>query len=90
VTCFVLTVVFDMVVAVMGGVVFAALLFMRRMAELTQVRLVTGAGSALPEGGLPRHVALYEMRGRCSSVPLRAACRSSRRWATTCGSSCST
>ena len=38
VTCFVLTVVFDMVVAVSVGVVLAALLFMRRMAEITNAR----------------------------------------------------
>lgn len=39
-TCFVLTVVFDMVVSVSVGVVLAALLFMRRMAEVSDVRLV--------------------------------------------------
>ena len=39
-TCFVLTVVFDMVIAVSVGVVLAALLFMRRMAEVSSVRLV--------------------------------------------------
>ena len=44
-TCFVLTVVFDMVVAVSVGVVLAALLFMRRMAEITHARL-TGDGDA--------------------------------------------
>src|SRR5207253_3866829 len=41
-TCFGLTVFFDMVVAVSIGVVLAALLFMRRMAELTQAKLMTG------------------------------------------------
>ena len=35
-TCFGLTVVFDMVIAVTVGVVLAALLFMRRMAEITE------------------------------------------------------
>ena len=39
-TCFFLTVLFDMVVAVSVGVVMAALLFMRRMAEVSEVRLV--------------------------------------------------
>ena len=39
-TCFGLTVVFDMVVAVGVGVVLAALLFMRRMASLTKTRLI--------------------------------------------------
>jgi sulfate permease, SulP family len=54
VTCFALTVVFDMVVAVGVGVVLAALLFMRRMAELTQVNLdpdpVERLGIELPAG----------------------------------------
>src|SRR5262249_16766561 len=40
-TCFGLTVVFDMVISVTVGVVLAALLFMRRMAELTELRLDT-------------------------------------------------
>lgn len=38
-TCFTLTVAFDMVVAVGVGIVMAALLFMRRMAEISSVRL---------------------------------------------------
>ena len=37
-TCFGLTVVFDMVVAVTVGVVLSALLFMRRMAEVSGAR----------------------------------------------------
>ena len=40
VVCFGLTVVFDMVVAVSVGVGLAALLFMRRMAEITRSRLI--------------------------------------------------
>ncbi|HKY41182.1 MAG TPA: C4-dicarboxylic acid transporter DauA [Polyangiaceae bacterium] len=40
VLCFLLTVFFDMVVAVSVGVVLAALLFMRRTAELTQARIL--------------------------------------------------
>ena len=39
-TCFGLTVVFDMVIAVSVGVVLASLLFMRRMAEVAHVRLI--------------------------------------------------
>jgi hypothetical protein len=38
-TCFVLTVVFDMVIAIGVGVVLAALLFMKRMSELTSSRV---------------------------------------------------
>ncbi len=62
-SCFTLTVVFDMVVAVMAGVVFAALLFMRRMAELTQARVLTSSASSTRERTLPPHVALYEIAG---------------------------
>ena len=43
-TCYGLTVVFDMVVAVSVGVVLAALLFMRRMATLTRTRLSVHQG----------------------------------------------
>lgn len=60
VTCFMLTVMFDMVIAVSVGVVMAALLFMRRMAELTESKLDTGTMTkhALPEG-----VRLYQIAG---------------------------
>jgi SulP family sulfate permease len=68
-TCFVLTVVFDMVVAVSVGVVLAALLFMRRMAEITHARL-TGEGGEGDGGGavavppeLQNQVAVYEIAG---------------------------
>ncbi|HEY2731119.1 MAG TPA: C4-dicarboxylic acid transporter DauA [Polyangia bacterium] len=68
VTCFGLTVFFDMVVAVSVGVVLAALLFMRRMAELTEVKLTASETSAdEAPTDLPRHlagkVALYEIAG---------------------------
>ena len=60
--CFLLTVLFDMVVAVSVGVVMAALLFMRRMAEVSEVRLVDahpmGIGRPLPKG-----VVAYEIAG---------------------------
>jgi SulP family sulfate permease len=66
VTCFGLTVLFDMVVAVSVGVVLAALLFMRRMAELTEVKL-SGHEPAEQPAGLPPtlagRVALYEIAG---------------------------
>src|SRR5450432_3421572 len=68
VTCFALTVVFDMVVAVSVGVVLAALMFMRRMAEITQARLTGGgeddraAGNEIPEG-LEKKVAIYDIAG---------------------------
>ncbi len=65
--CFLLTVVFDMVMAVTVGFVLAALLFMRRMADITEGKLhleldphddEDADGPALPEG-----VALYRVDG---------------------------
>jgi SulP family sulfate permease len=60
VTCFGLTVIFDMVIAVTVGVVLAALLFMRRMAQLTQISLDTDLHEkyAMPPG-----VKRYEIAG---------------------------
>jgi sulfate permease, SulP family len=60
--CFFLTVVFDMVIAVSVGVVLAALLFMRRTAELTQSRILQGT-RAEAEYELVPGVALYEIAG---------------------------
>ena len=61
-TCFLLTVLFDMVIAVSVGVVFASLLFMRRMAHTTQGDLSLGDRGALP-GTLPPGVAIYDISG---------------------------
>ncbi len=62
VVCFTLTVVFDMVIGVAVGIVFAALVFMRRMAEVTQTQLV--AGSDDPTfGTMPRGVLAYRIAG---------------------------
>jgi SulP family sulfate permease len=69
VTCFGLTVVFDMVIAVAVGVVLAALLFMRRMAEITHTRLTSelaggdGGGAAGLPKELAKDVAIYEIAG---------------------------
>ncbi|TMA64764.1 MAG: STAS domain-containing protein, partial [Deltaproteobacteria bacterium] len=63
VTCYVLTVAFDMVIAVSVGIVLAALLFMGRMAELTQARLLQQADDEEARRLLPRGVAFYEIRG---------------------------
>lgn len=59
-TCFGLTVVFDMVLAVSVGVMLAALLFMRRMAIITKVTL---ASDRPHEIGMPPGVRLYEING---------------------------
>ncbi len=62
VTCYLLTVFFDMIVAVSVGVVLAALLFMRRTAELTSSRIWDGTG---PESDydLPPGVVVFEIAG---------------------------
>ena len=60
--CLLLTVVFDMVIAVSVGIVLAALLFMRRMAEVSEVRLV-GEAHPHPSGPLPSGMILYEVAG---------------------------
>lgn len=60
VTCFVLTVAFDMVVAVTFGVMLAALLFMRRMAFLTRAQLQT---VDLAKFDVPPGVRVYEIAG---------------------------
>jgi len=61
-TCFLLTVLFDMVLSVSVGVVLAALLFMRRMAAMSSVRLIEEKHVLLPEG-LPEGVLIYEIAG---------------------------
>jgi SulP family sulfate permease len=60
--CLLLTVVFDMVIAVSVGIVLAALLFMRRMAEVSEVRLL-GETHPHPSGPLPSGLVLYEVAG---------------------------
>jgi len=60
--CFLLTVLFDMVIAVSVGVVLASILFMRRMADVSNVRLVGSHHPALAEP-LPPGVLLYEIAG---------------------------
>jgi SulP family sulfate permease len=61
-TCFTLTVLFDMTISVTFGVLLAALLFMRRMAELSGARLVEGRHAEL-DIALPPGVLLYEISG---------------------------
>lgn len=62
--CFALTVFFDMVVAVSVGFVLAAILFMRRMAELTESRVqLHSLAQETGTAPLPRGVAIYEVNG---------------------------
>jgi sulfate permease, SulP family len=62
-TCFTLTVVFDMVIGVAVGLVMAAMLFMRRMADVTEARSMQD-GHPLAAGlPVPRDVMLYDISG---------------------------
>ena len=60
--CFVLTVTFDMVVAVVVGVVLAAFLFMRRMVEISGAQLIGGPHGHAAQG-LPPGVVFYDIGG---------------------------
>lgn len=62
-TCFVLTVAFDMVVAIGVGVVLAALLFMKRMSEMTHSRILAPASEQDEARKLPPGVTVYEIAG---------------------------
>lgn len=59
--CFVLTVVFDMVISVTAGVMLAALLFMRRMADISGGRLEESHSQT--HGPLPKGVLHYSIDG---------------------------
>lgn len=61
--CYLLTVVFDMVISVTVGVVLAAILFMRRMAELTATELHAPGKEGKLARKLPRGVAVYGIEG---------------------------
>lgn len=61
-TCFGLTVFFDMVIAVSVGILLAALMFMRRMADLSEGRITEGEHPTLPRA-LPEKVAVYDVSG---------------------------
>jgi SulP family sulfate permease len=62
-TCFGLTVVFDMVVAIGVGVVLAALLFMKRMSELTSSRTLDPSLDQDETRSVPKGVCVYEIAG---------------------------
>ncbi len=75
--CLFLTVVFDMVVSVTVGVLVAALLFMRRMAEVSggAVRQKTALETPLPQG-----VLVYEIAGPLFFGAARKAMEALQRW----------
>ncbi len=69
---FLLTVVFDLVIAIEFGVVLAAILFMKRMSDVTQINSITEELSDLPDPPdstlrlnkvIPKHILIYEING---------------------------
>jgi SulP family sulfate permease len=60
--CFTLTVAFDMVISVSVGVVLAAVLFMRRMADISGARLVDASALGVPRQ-IPDGVVVYDVAG---------------------------
>jgi SulP family sulfate permease len=79
-TCLTLTVLFDMVVAVTVGVVMAALLFMRRMAEVSGGRLTTAEHHDHGEAPLPPGVLVYEIAGPLFFGAAQKAMGALQRW----------
>ena len=78
-TCLTLTVLFDMVVAVTVGVVMAALLFMRRMADVSSGRLTTEEHHG-PSEPLPPGVLVYEIAGPLFFGAAQKAMGALQRW----------
>ncbi len=62
ISCFSLTVIFDMVLAISAGVVLGSLLFMHRMAKVSEVRLIDEDHPLAP-ADLPADVRFYEVAG---------------------------
>lgn len=60
---FVLTVVFDLVVAIGVGIVLAAILFMKKMSDVTTVRRWTHHSERIGGMTIPDHAVVYEVHG---------------------------
>ena len=58
---FVLTVVFDLVVAIEVGMVLAALLFLKRMADVTEIKSWKYIGDDIDENDDPEHINLKQV-----------------------------
>ena len=84
VVTFVLTVVFDLVVAIEVGMLVAVILFMKRMADITHIRAWTDADEMSENDGgrlkkIPDHTDVFEINGpmffassdKFASIPLR-------------------
>lgn len=62
-TCFSLTVVFDMVIAVAVGMGLAAMLFIRRSIQLTEIRRLDNQPEHPHLQNLPKEICVYDMNG---------------------------
>ena len=66
VVTFVLTVVFDLVVAIEVGIVFAAILFMKRMSDVTQIegwKYIEDDPDSIELKAVPKNTLVYEISG---------------------------
>ncbi|HCW89691.1 MAG TPA: C4-dicarboxylic acid transporter DauA [Marinobacter sp.] len=61
-TCFGLTVALDMVIAITTGILLAAVLFMREMAQMTRVTDITG-NQRVQQAGLPKGWQVFKING---------------------------
>ncbi|MBC7192771.1 C4-dicarboxylic acid transporter DauA [Marinobacter sp.] len=61
-TCFGLTVALDMVIAITTGILLAAVLFMREMAQMTRVTDITG-NQRVQQAGLPQGWQVFKING---------------------------
>lgn len=62
-TCFSLTVIFDMVLAVGVGMGLAAMLFIRRSIQLTEIKRLENKEEHPQLEGLPREITIYDLNG---------------------------
>lgn len=62
VTCFSLTILFDMTIAIVTGIVLASLLYMKQVAEMTQVKNISDH-KKLITSTLPESWAIYKING---------------------------
>jgi len=60
--CFLLTVLFDMVIAITAGIILAAILFMKEIADITKVIDITGNPQYLPEKP-PANTRIFKITG---------------------------
>lgn len=63
VTCLSLTVLFDMVIAISVGIVLASLLFMREIADMTQVKDISQNRKRMPDIATPEGWQVFQING---------------------------